>query len=317
VAYISLVPGKRQINFQPADFLMEAIEEFLESGAKATKIGSCVIKIAVATELLLKDKLEKICPALVLEKVDDNALQVAKLYGLGNEMLNPKELEKVDLRTVSFPKLLSRVGKFFDLAGSTPHLVALQNIRNELVHHRGTVDVADVNLLLIEKIFPFLEEFTKGDSLLLRLKVGMWKRLRKLAESSADVVNTEIAKKVAHFANLADHISARRIHLLMSARPEAEEHEEIVVEGLQCPACEKTSLTTFTGWDVDLDDSGHPVAGWIFFVMRCKVCGLELDHREIERIISDFEKFFGKGHEDEKDKWEDAIVEPDYSDVEF
>ena len=73
---------------------MEAIEEFLESGARPRKIASCVIKIATATELLLKDKLEKVCPALVLDSIDPNALQVAKIYGLSNKMLNPKELER-------------------------------------------------------------------------------------------------------------------------------------------------------------------------------------------------------------------------------
>ena len=111
MAYIWLVPGRRQINFQPTDFLMEAIEEFRESGAKATKIGSCVIKIAIATELLLKEKLEKICPALVLETIDESALQVAKLHSLGNKMLSPKELERVEIRTASFPKLLNQSGQ--------------------------------------------------------------------------------------------------------------------------------------------------------------------------------------------------------------
>ncbi len=311
--YISLVPGKRQITFQPTDFLLEAIEEFLESGTKTPKIGSCVIKIAVATELLLKEKLEKICPALVLEKIDEGALQVAKLYQLGNKMLNPKELDNVEVKTVSFTRLLGRAGKFFDISAAIPHLVELQNIRNELVHHRGRVDVTRVNLLLIEKIFPFLEEFTEE----LRLKAGTWKRLKSIAKSNADVASTEIAKKVEHFAVLADRLSTRRISLLLGAPSETKEQEEVVVESLQCPACKQPSATVFSSWDVDVDESGQPVAGWIVFTMRCKVCGLELEQGEIERVIANFENFFPNGHEDERDKWEVAIVEPDYSDVDF
>ena len=186
MAYVSLVPGKRVINFQPTDFLIEAIHEFLESGARTTKIGSCVIRIATATELLLKEKLVKICPALVLEKIDDSALQVAKIYGLGSKMLNAKELENVETKTTTFPKLLSRVGKFFDIAKATPYLLELHSIRNDLVHHRGEVDLLKVNLILIEQLFPFLEQFTKGDaSLRFHLKPETWKQLNKLAESSA------------------------------------------------------------------------------------------------------------------------------------
>ena len=84
MAYISSSAGSRSIGFDPVDFLTEAIDEFLESGAKPTRIASCIIKIATATELLLKEKLEKICPALVLDAIDDNALQVAKIYGLSD-----------------------------------------------------------------------------------------------------------------------------------------------------------------------------------------------------------------------------------------
>jgi hypothetical protein len=315
LAYISEARGNREINFQPSDFLMEAIEEFLESGAKPAKIGSCIIKIATATELLLKEKLEKLCPALVLEAIDDGGLQVAKLYRLSSKMLAAKELEKVEIRTASFSKLLNRTGKFFDIGEAKPYLSALHSIRNNLVHHRGNVDLAEVNLLLIEKIFPFLERFTNEDTLLkIRLKPEMWKRLRELADSSADIVATELAKKIAHFAGLAKRLSGKRTQLLLISKVEVESDEDTVTEGLLCPACKNRSLTSFSGWDVDVDEAGHAVAGWMYFVMRCKVCGLELDQSEIERIVNQFDKFLGEGQGVEREKWKEAIVEPDHSD---
>lgn len=113
--------------FDPIDFLREAIDEFLESGSKPTKIASCVVKIATATELLLKERLEQICPALVLDAIGENALQVAKIHRLANKMLNPKELENVDIRTAPFPKLLNRAAKFFDLRGFQTHLAKLHD----------------------------------------------------------------------------------------------------------------------------------------------------------------------------------------------
>jgi hypothetical protein len=318
VPIASLIPGKRVIRFQPSDFLIEAIDEFLESGAKQAKIGSCIIKIATATELLLKEKLEQLCPALVLESIDEAGLQVAKLYGLGDKMLVPKELERVEIKTVSFPKLLNRVGRFFDVAAAKPHLSDLHSIRNELIHHRGRVDVARVNLLLIEKVFPFLETFTKGDSMLkIRLRADTWKRLQQLAESSADIVVTELGKKTAHFANVAKRISNKRVQMLQASKIEVENDESIVMENLHCPACRNRSATMFSGWDVDMDDAGNATSGWVYFVMRCNVCGLELEQDEIECIMGHFEKFVGPENVAEKDDWENALIEPDYADAGF
>jgi hypothetical protein len=178
------------------------------------------------------------------------------------------------------------------------------------------VDVAEVNLLIIHKIVPFLEQFTKDDPFLqLRLKRDTWKRLRQIADESADVVTTELAKKVAHFAERAKRLSKKRIEELLMARTEVKPGEDIVMEGLQCLACKNRSLTTFSGWDVDTDEFGHALSGWMYFGMRCKVCGLGLDQEDIELIIAQFDKFIGEGQEEEKGNWERAIIEPDYSEL--
>ena len=67
--------GNRKIQFSPSDFLEEALDDFLESGAKSSRIASAVIKIATGVELLLKHYLEQICPALILEKPDDAGIK--------------------------------------------------------------------------------------------------------------------------------------------------------------------------------------------------------------------------------------------------
>jgi len=84
------------------------------------KLASAVVKLMAATELLLKEELERICPALVLDKVDDDGLQVAKAFGLAKELINPKQLESVELKTAPFPKLLNRATKFIDLKEARP-----------------------------------------------------------------------------------------------------------------------------------------------------------------------------------------------------
>src|ERR1700729_2635916 len=94
--------GRQVLRFDPVHFLKEAINDFLESGTTPPKIASSVLKFATGVELLLKDKLEKICPGLILEKIDDGGLQVAKVFALGQQMRKPKELDSVDLKTANF-----------------------------------------------------------------------------------------------------------------------------------------------------------------------------------------------------------------------
>jgi hypothetical protein len=91
------------------------MSDFLESGSEPSKIASAVIKVATGIELLLKDKLERICPARVLDKIDESAksaLQIAKVFNLGKHMRNPKELDPIDIKTIGFASLLIRAEKF-------------------------------------------------------------------------------------------------------------------------------------------------------------------------------------------------------------
>jgi hypothetical protein len=311
LAHISSSFDSRTIGFDPIDFLTEAIEEFLESGAKPKRIASCVIKIATATELLLKEKLENICPALVLDGIDEYGLQVAKLYGLSKKMISPKELDNVEIRTASFPKLLNRSAKFFDLRDIRAHLTKLHGIRNNLIHHRGEVNLAEVNLLLIDKIFPFCERFTKDDKYLhFRLKPTIWKQLGKLAESSRDEFVSDLAKKLAHYGTRAEKVSAIRIKFLLTAPVELEGTETLNQEGLRCPACRNQSLAAVDGFDVEYEEGG-PFASPYHF-MLCKVCGLSLDQSEVEQIIFEFERFFGEDQDAEKESWEEVIQEPEF-----
>src|SRR6266566_393643 len=144
-----IVSDKFEIEFRAADFLIEAIDDFLESGTNPRKIGGSIIKIAVGTELLLKERLERICPALILKDVGKNAVQVAKVYELGSKMRQPALLEKVELQTASFSELLSRADLFFAMGRGRKHLEQLYDTRNKLVHHRSKLDLHDANLLII------------------------------------------------------------------------------------------------------------------------------------------------------------------------
>jgi hypothetical protein len=193
---------RQEISFSASDFLEEAINDFLESGTDASRFASAIIKVATGVELLLKDALEEICPALILERIDEAGLQVAKAFRLENRLRSPKEAETLDLRTAQFPILLVRAGKFFDIEADAVHLARLHKIRNSLVHHRGSVDVFETNLLLLKNVFPFIERISKVNKILsIHISSKTWRKIRQLEAHSVDVLSSQFAKTIAHFAH--------------------------------------------------------------------------------------------------------------------
>lgn len=299
--------GKREIQFVPSDFLEEALNDFLESGAKTSRIASAIIKVATGVELLLKDYLERICPALILEKLDDSGMQVAKIFNLGKHMRSPKDLDAVEIRTAPFPVLLTRASKFFDIAEVTPHLHRLHKIRNSLIHHRGTVDILEVNLLLVRHIFPFVERLSKVDKYHWpHFSDETWTKIRELERNSVDVLSSQLAKNLAHHSRLFTQLSADKRALLAASQPETKTRDEQLIEsGLICPACKGETLSAFQDYDVDIQD-GEPIAGYMLPSMRCRVCGLELDEPEIDYIIGHFKDYVGD-NEQEKKYWKQSI----------
>lgn len=278
------------------------------------KLASAVVKLMAATELLLKEELERICPALVLDKVDDDGLQVAKAFGLAKELINPKQLESVELKTAPFPKLLNRATKFMDLKEVRPSLEKLYKIRNALLHHRCDLDVLEVNLLLTKEVLPLLESLTH-DNKKYKFRIGpkRWERLKEIEQASKNLFESDLAKKLAHHAELASKLSAMRIALLTKSPPElTSRDEEVVEQNLKCPACKNDALAAFHLYDVDYDDeSGLASGGYRVVSMRCCVCALDLDESEIEYIVENFDKYLGEEAPGE-DKYWGQTLEPDY-----
>ena len=312
------MPVRRHIlTFNPVHFLIEAIDDFLESGSEPSKIASAVIKVATGVELLLKSKLEKICPALILEKIDPGALQVSKVFNLQKQMRVPTDLDKVELKTAKFDVLLQRAAQFVDLSKAEPHLRELHKIRNSLIHHKGEVDLWEVNLLLGRYVFPFLEELVQGDARSqVFLRPEVWKKIRQIEKASTDALSSQLAKKLTHYALLAEKLSGKQVRHRLGLAPEQMDSDEDVLENaLICPACKNESLAGFGSWDVDHDDeTGMPISGSWEVVMRCRVCGLRLSWSEIEYILQEFASFFGADGAKERAAWEQAIEPPEPDD---
>ena len=299
--------GKREIQFSPSDFLLEALDDFLESGAKTSRIASAIIKIATGVELLLKDYLEQICPALILEKLDNPGMQVAKVFDLRKHMRSPKDLDAVEVRTATFPVLLERATRFFDIAEATPHLTKLHKIRNSLIHHRGTVDILEVNLLLVQHIFPLVERLSKlvkyqGP----RIPRETWKKIHELKKSSVDALTSQLAKKLVHHSRIFARLSAKKISALVASDPEKPTSgAELIEFGLVCPACRTVTLAVCQEFDVDVED-GEVIGASMIPSMNCRVCGLELEESEIRHIIENFQKYV-LADEDEERIWIESI----------
>lgn len=238
-----IVSNTLEITFRAADFLIEAIDDFLESGTNPRKIGGSIIKIAVGTELLLKERLERICPAPILKEIGKSALQAAKVYELGNKMRQPALLEKVELHTASFGELLSRADLFFPMGRGRKRLEQLYDMRNKLVHHRSKLDLNEANLLIINKVVPFLQQFTKDDpEVQVKIAPQTWKRLRKIANSSTNVIYAQFAKRVEQYTARSAKLSQEKVAELLSRARTLAPNEQLLGEALLCPACGHPSM---------------------------------------------------------------------------
>jgi hypothetical protein len=300
--------GDRRIHFSSFDFLKEALDDFLESGADVSRFASAIIKVATGVELLLKDLLEQVCPALILDKLDEGGLQVAKVFYLGSKMRSPRELDTVELRTAQFPTLLDRAAKFFDLANATPHLRKLHKIRNTLIHYRGSVAMLEVNLLLAQHVFPLIERLSKEyKSNALMISKETWDKIREIERQSVNAISSQLAKKIAHHLRLFSGFSEQRKTVLAASRPEQKKAgADLIESALSCPACKLETLAAFRDYDVDVED-GVIVGGSMISTMTCRVCGLELDEPEIEYIIENFKEYVSDD-DIQKKAWELSIT---------
>jgi hypothetical protein len=307
--------GNRRIHFSSSDFLKEALDDFLESGVNVSRFASAIIKVATGVELLLKDLLEQVCPALILDKLDEGGLQVAKVFYLGNKMRSPKELDTVELRTAQFPTLLDRASKFYDLGNATPHLRKLHKIRNTLIHYQGSVVVLEVNLLLVQHIFPAIEQLSKAHKYgALMISKATWDKIREVEKQSVDAISSQLAKKIAHHSKVVDGFSNERTSMLAASNPESKTAgADLIDPTLSCPACKFETLAAFRDYDVDVHE-GVIIGGGVITSMSCRVCGLQLEDPEIQYIIDNFKQYLGD-REGEKELWE-AVIElerPDWN----
>lgn len=294
--------------FDPIHFLEESVDDFLESGSQPPKIASAVIKVATGVELLLKDKLARICPALILDKIDGPALQIVKVFKLGKQLKDPSLVDTVELKTASFDTLLKRASHFIEISPAEQHLRELHDIRNRLVHHEGEVDMLKTNLLLVKYIFPFIEKLGQTDGRFRwNLTPAVWTKIKKIEKASIDALTSQLAKKIAHHETLADRLSEREVAMRIESEPE-DAFEDLINPSLLCPACKNRSLAALGDFDEEGDeDSFHR---FYYVLMACRVCELELEYNEVSHILENFEAFFEGLAQNEKPEWEQATEPP-------
>jgi len=222
-------------------------------------------------------------------------------------MRSPKDRNAVEVRTATFSVLLKRATLFFDIAEAAPHLYKMHKIWNSLIHHRGSVDILEVNLLLVEHIFPLVERLSKVDKYLgPRISPDTWKNIRELGKLSVDALSSQLAKKLAYHLKVLKRLSGAKISVLLASAPEKPTRgADLIESGLICPACKNEAPSAFQDYDVKVED-GTPVAAYSIPSMMCRVCGLELDESEIQHIITNFEEFMGN-NDAETEFWMRAI----------
>ncbi len=235
-----------------------------------------------------------------------------KLYELGSKMRQPALLDNVELQTASFGELLSRADLFFAMGRGRKHLEQLYETRNKLVHHRCKLDLNVANLLIINKVVPFLLKFTKDDpEVQVKIDPQTWQRLRKIANSSTHFVYAQFAKRVEQHAGRSAQLPQARVAGLLSRNTTLAPNEQLLGEALLCPACRHASMSALAveqeiTWADDV--SVYEDRGAV-----CKVCSFRLDEEDVELYLDHWQTFHGKKKEKEKRHW--RTVFPSSEDV--
>jgi len=299
------------IEFNPIRLIRETIREFLND-----EYASSVVKTAISIELLLKNELKIICPTLILERLDDEGLQVAKVHGLQRQLKNPKKLEDMSLRTASLPVLLKRAESFFDITSVKRHLLRLHDLRSAVVHYKGEVDDLELNILLSKYAIPFALQIIKKHKSAPSWIPAYEKRLKGIAEKSTDKQFSQLLKTLAKFHSRLDELPEKEIARLKDSKCHADSMETEIQSGLVCPACRYESLSALIAADLDWSPDG--VIEHTQNFVRCKICGLELGEDELRLAAKRLDDI----GETTRREWINAITyelpdrgEPDYDDI--
>lgn len=146
------------------------------------------------------------------------------------------------------------------------------------------------------------------------LRADLWARIKKIEKESIDAFTSQLAKKIAHYGEIARRLTAKQLQVRLYADPEKTDSDETITnDSLKCPACGNYTLVSFGNFDVEWDrETRTPMSALYYVVMICKVCELQLDAAEIEHVIAHFEKFVGTDEVQDKAVWEHAIEEPEF-----
>lgn len=298
---ITLKKAKKDDSLSAKDCFEEVLDSFLDLPGDTFNILQVIMLSGVLLEAVIKEKLKKINPALILDNVD--SIAIALVSNKKSSILKGIKFDQDDVKTAPISKLINRLESFENLDKVKTNFSSFLRIRNRIMHNAMDVSIDErtINFLLIKSVLPFLREH-------ISISPTIWKKFEKFA----DVVGTEfienLMKLVLKHEKIAEDITEEKIKELMSKRFNLSSDEHFLSNGLVCPSCKNDSMDIIMGVDYDYCDHEIMATG-MYNIGRCKVCGLELDDQEIQGIVDNQKNFFIEG--DNAEEW-DAALEPNY-----
>ncbi len=269
------------LSVHPEDFLKEAIDDLIKGSADMRMLVNSIIKAAVSAELLMKQKLMGICPALLLEKIDDSGINLARVYEM-EDMVRKEALSSNPIKTVRFEILLKRAVAYQVIEEKDKEfLTKLGKHRNAILHHKETIDADKIRILLARDTFPLLKRLIPSDSIILGDR-QVWETLNKISNDSIPGVVADMQANFAEHKKVRSGLSAKEISDRTGAAVQKGEGEIIEQRDLLCPACNEPSMAALIG--ADAEDEGDGMMLTAYSRMECRVCGLILDDDDIEDV---------------------------------
>lgn len=278
------------------------VENFISGHEDLFRLIETIILSHLLVEIVIKDGLRAINPALVLEAID--AEDVAIVSGKKAALLNST---KDDAKSAKFTVLLGRYLQFENVTRYRKSLDDLALLRNRIAHAGAGIKlgVNEHAVLLSRFIFPFIKE---------RVEISpyLWKDFEKIQHLVYNEFMATLGRKIIAHRRKVNGVSASVIQQRIDAGPELMDHgvtggEYEEFENLPCPACGHKSTSIVNGVEIE-DADGRLAHGWSYSI--CSVCDLKMNREEQEEIaLRQPDKYFRTVPD--MGSWESALVERD------
>lgn len=265
------------------------LSNFIKNENDSFSLLETVVLSCITVEAIVREKLKKINPALLLDQIDP--VSIALLSNKKDKLATTPVKEISDVKTANISVLIDRYLMFYRKSGYKDSINSLFNLRNRILHaaQDNIIDKYNLTLLLTRSIFPFIKNYVK-------VSEDKWFHIEKIKKIAYSDFKLDLVQKIVEFKEHADKMTKEEKEQLFKEPPYVDKDEESLANNLLCPACGYSSVSLVSGVDFDWNPDGILTNG--YYLARCRVCEIEFSKNEFEEIADNSDIYFTPEEQD-------------------